>query len=428
MTKANTITSGEVRGFIKQTKASNGFLLHMLESAEARETVRALLSIKPESKGWKGYAYVPAGSLIDDLIQAFEKHTDFPLELPFHSFLFYASGYLMNAGTRVKFGGRERSPELWTIVLAPSGCGKTLSAQLIGKMAPVKADFPECASGARFLQAMEEFEQSNKTTLWIQDEISQKLKQMETIASPLADMKEYLLRAYDGSRIERSIKTGTIVVEHPCLGLLGLNTDEGFFKAISPESLVDGFSQRFGFVVAEKDENRKMYDYPRFDEEALQAAAGKAFARLQAVPLHPVYRFDKAGNAAYDEAFRQLIGTADIPDSFYRRVMFRVCKYALLYHLILAKETDEIDAEDVSWASRLCRQQMMDARRMLAGSLSDLTRMIEVAERLRGRLATEGKKLTARDIVRGVHGIKTAAEARGLLSLIDEAPAQRKAA
>ncbi len=426
--KHHLLTSSDVRGFIRQTKARTGFLTHLLESTEARETVKGLLHIQPNSGGWQGYAYVPVGSPAERIVRAFEQHTDIPLELPFHAFLFYLSGQLMNEGVRISFGGRERTPEIWTIVLAPSGCGKSFSAGMIGRASPVAAEFPECASGAKFLQAMAEHEAEGKTMLWLQDEFAQKLKQIEAVGSPMADTKDYLLRAYDGSRIERSTKTaGSIVVEKPCLGILGLNTDEGFFKTISPESLVDGFAQRFGYVLAIRDERRPMRDFPIYDEKAIGAAVTRAFDDLGQLPLHPIYEFGKSAEAAYCEAFRELAGSVEVPESFFRRVMFRTVKYALLYHLILGKTSTEIDAEDIGWASRLCRQQLNDAKRMLAGSLSDLSRMIAAAENLRNRLAAQGKPCTPRDIVRGVHGVKSAAEARGLLSLL-EPPALAKAA
>lgn len=428
MKNSNSLTSSNVRSLIHQNKARTSFLTHLLESAEARETVKGLLRVQPNGSDWQGYSYVPVGSPAERIVRAFERHTDIPLELPFHTFLFYLSGQLMQQGTRIRFGGRDRTPEIWTIVLAPSGCGKSFSAGMIARAAPVQADFPECASGAKFLQAMAEHERDNKTMLWLQDEFAQKLKQMECSGSPMADTKEYLLRAYDGSRIERSTKTdGSVVVERPCLGILGINTDEGFFKAISPESLVDGFAQRFGYVLASRDAQRPMRDFPIYDEESIGLAVTKAFNELTALPLHPTYRFGALAEAAYCEAFRELATDADIPESFYRRVMFRTIKYALLYHLILGKQTDEIDAEDVGWASRLCRQQLVDAKRMLAGSLSDLSRMIEAAERLRDRLAAQGKPCTARDIVRGVHGVKTASEAKGLLSLLDSKPLAKAA-
>lgn len=426
--KRNSLTSSDVRGFIRQNKASNGFLTHLLESAEARETVKGLLHIQTNSGGWQGYAYVPVGTPAERIIQAFERHTDIPLELPFHAFLFYLSGHLMKQGVRIRFAGRERTPEIWTIVLAPSGCGKSFSAGMIGRASPIAAEFPECASGAKFLQAMAEHEAEGKTMLWLQDEFAQKLKQIESVGSPMADTKDYLLRAYDGSRIERSTKTaGSIVVEKPCLGILGLNTDEGFFKTISPESLVDGFAQRFGYVLAVRDERRPMRDFPIYDEKAIGAAVGKAFDDIGMLTLHPIYEFGKAAEAAYCEAFRELAGAVEVPESFFRRVMFRTVKYALLYHLILGKDSMEIDAEDIGWACRLCRQQLNDAKRMLAGSLSDLNRMIEAAEALRDRLAAKGEPFTVREIARKVHGVKTAAAARGLLSLL-EPPALAEAA
>lgn len=420
MARPKRLSTSDIKGLMQQTKTGSKFLLHLHESAEACETVRGLLHIREDARQWEGYSYVPPGSVAERIVQAFERHTDIPLELPFHALLFYLSGYLMNQGVRIRFGGRERTPEIWTIVLAPSGCGKSFSASMLAKAAPVAADFPECASGAKFLQAMAEHEQSRKPMLWLQDEFAQKLKQIEAIGSPMADAKEYLLRAYDGGRIERCTKTaGSIVVERPCLAILGLNTDEGFFKSISPESLVDGFAQRFGYVLASRDARRPMRDFPIYDEAAIGHAVEQSFAEVGALLLHPVYEFGKPAELAYCEAFRELSDTADIPESFYRRAMFRTVKYALIYHLLLGKHTDIIDAEDVGWAARLCRQQLIDARRMLAGSLSDLNRMIGAAERLRERLASEGKPCTPRDIARGVHGIKSAAEARGLLSLLE---------
>lgn len=420
MKKRSTLTSSQVKSFIRQTGAKNGFLTHLFESAEARETVKGLLRVQPNASDWQGYAYVPAGSPAERIIRAFEQHTDIPLELPFHAFLFYLSGHLMNKGVRIHFAGRERTPEIWTIVLAPSGCGKSFATRLIGQASPVAADFPECASGAKFLQAMSEHEQASKTMLWLQDEFAQKLKQIEASGSPMADVKDYLLRAYDGSRIERSTKTaGSIVVEKPCLGVLGLNTDEGFMKTISPESLVDGFAQRFGYVLAERDKQRPMRDFPLYDEKAIGKAVGEAFGDISALPLRPTYDFGKTAEAAYIEAFRELADSSEIPESFFRRVMFRSVKYALLYHLILGKHSAVIDAEDIGWASRLCRQQLNDAKRMLAGTLSDLDRMIDAAERVRDKLAAQGKPCTPRDIVRGVHGVRSAKEAQGLLSLLD---------
>ena len=429
MSRQKQTSSRHVRGLMEQNKGRNGFLQYLLESAEARETVKALLGLKLDNASWEGYAYVPAGSAVERIVKAFERETDIPLELPFHSFMFYFSGYLMSKGVRIEFGGRERTPELWTIVLAPSGAGKSFSAGIIAKASPIAAEFPECASGAKFLDAMAEHETAGKPMLWLQDEFAQKLKQIENVGSPMADIKDYLLRAYDGSKIERNTKSaGCTVVEKPCLGILGLNTDEGFFRTISQESLVDGFAQRFGFVVAQRDPKRPMRDFPIYNEKVLGEAVAAAYYDISSLPLHTTYRFGPTAEAAYCEAFRELAGDGDIPESFYRRVMFRTIKYALLYHLILGKDSDQIDAEDVAWASRLCRQQLFDARRMLAGSLGDIRRMLAAAERRRAKSEAEGKPLTARDIQRNVEGVNSAEDARGLLSLMGGEPALPKAA
>ncbi|AVA36607.1 DUF3987 domain-containing protein [Cupriavidus metallidurans] len=361
------------------------------------------------------------GSPLEMVLHAFQAETDIPLELPFFAMLFYVSGYLLAQGVKVEFGGRLRSLETWTILLAPSGAGKSFTSSLIGRHAPVEAEFPECVSGAAFFQAMQDHEQKGKPKLWFQDEFAQKLALIETAGSPLAPAKEYLLRAYDGNPIEYTTKgrNGTPQVEtvsDPRMAVLGVNTDEGFYKKISPESLVDGFAQRFAYVVAAKDPTRPMIDFPIYDEKKLDAAAEAAFARVQSVPLHPVYRIGAEGEAAFRKLFRELFD-GDVPESFYRRAMFLAVKYAAIYHILQGKANDEIDANDFGWAARLLAMHLSDAKKMLAGACSDLSRMLARVIELDRDYAARGEELKAWVVATRVHGIKTSAEAKGLLAL-----------
>lgn len=211
-----------------------GFILRCAASQQARDTMRAMLAIGNAPQPWRGIIAVPPGSPMDRVLGAFHAETDIPLEIPFFAMLHFISGRLLAARTKIKGSTVECYADLWTVVLAPSGSGKTFAHNIIAKAAPVKSTFPECASGARFIEAL----QTHNFGLWFQDEIAQKIKQIESPTSPLADVKEYLLRAYGYDKIERSTKKETITIDEPCLGILGLNTAESFLKALSPESLL----------------------------------------------------------------------------------------------------------------------------------------------------------------------------------------------
>lgn len=390
-----------------------GFLAYAARQQEARETIQAMLAPPADITPWRGILAVPPGSPMDKLLGVFHDETDIPLELPFFAVLHFVSGLLLSKRVKIQGACVDVYPDLWTIVLAPSGAGKTMAHNLIAKAAPVKSSFPEVASGARFIEA---FQQHN-FGLWFQDEFAQKLKQIETPNSPLADVKEYLLRAYGYDKIERSTKKETITIEEPCLGILGLNTPESFFKALSPESLLDGFAARFAYVIAERDPARPMLDFPLYNIERLTQAAQVAFDKIQALPLPAAYLVGAEAETAFRESFR-LLCSGEIPEAFYRRILFRAFKYATLYHVILGKASDTLDAEDMGWAARVSSLHLSDMRRIAEqhGLLGDALKVVRKVRRLR---TLGSKPLTARFIQQRVRGVQSADEARALVGLVN---------
>lgn len=399
-----------------------GFAQWQAMTKEAQETARAMLSIKDrEVGGWRGLLAVPPGSALDGVIQAFYHGTDIPLELPFFALLHFASGMLLERRTRIVGNATNCYADLWTVVLAPSGAGKTFAHDILASASPVKSTFPEANSGARFIEA---FKQHN-FELWFQDEIAKKLEQIETPNSPLADIKEYMLRAYGYGKIERSTKKETITIETPCLGVLGLNTPGDFLRALSPESLMDGFAQRFAFVWAERDPKRPMRDYPLYNMQALGAAARKAFDQLRATPIPEAYRVGDEAETAFREAFGLLCDGAALPESFFRRILFRSFKYAALYHFILGKASDTLDAEDIGWGARASTLHLNDMRRILAETKAgELLMLARKGQAVQARLAKEGKPLTERVLRQSVWGCRDAEIAAAVYAVL--APSQQK--
>ena len=358
------------------------------------------------------------------MLSAFNEETNIPLEIPFFGFLHFVSAVLLDKGVRVVGPIGEMSTEMWTVILAPSGAGKTFATSLIEEAAPVKSNFTEAVSGAAFFEALA----AKPWNLWTQDEIAQKLKQIEDPRSPLGEVKEYLLRTYDNNPIERtSKKDGTQRIERPTMGILGLNTQESFKKALSPESLLDGFAQRFGFVWAERDPARPFKEFPIYNRPRILAECHKAFAKIASITIHPRYKIGPEGEEAFRMSFGLLSRGFEQDESYFRRAMFRAFKYAAIYHVILGKETDALDAQDIGWGARAASIHLVDMGKILSrGSdgqpgTSETAKLAAKVARVRTfveRRKAEGKEHKARNVIQGLSGIANTQEAQLLLDMI----------
>lgn len=397
---------------------AKALLLWAVEHREAIETIRGMLNTKPAKEPWRGIAAVPPKSILDYVLGGFIEETDIPLELPFFAVLHFVSGLLMKHGSKITGKAGTVLPDIWNIVLSDSGAGKTLAHDIVAEQMPIKSEFPTVASGAKFIEALRD----HNNGLWFQDEIAQFLRQVEQPGSPLADVKDYMLKAYSNSKIERATKKETITIEKPSFSLLGLNTPQSFGAAISAESLLDGFAQRFGFVMAQRDPARPWRAFPVYDRQKLAKRVGIGVRKLRKVKLHDTYTVGTEALEAFREAFDFTADGAGqgIAVSFYRRAMWRAWKYALCYHILLGKETPRIEAEDVGWAARVCQLHLADLRKVAAlTAAGDVVEMAERATKTRRRMAGKGKTLTARALQQSMSGSGvTAAEASALVDIV----------
>lgn len=392
------------------------FAKWLTKQDEARDTVRYMLSMKPDASTWRGLLATPPGSALQTILQSFQTETDIPLEMPFFAFIHGISQKLMSRGVVVKGPMGTLHMDLWTIVLAPSGCGKTLAYEIVAKHAPVNYHFPEPASGAAFIQALAD----SPTTHWTQDEIGQKLKQIEQAGSPMNDCKDYLLRIYGNAKIERKTKKELITVDKPVMGILGFNVGEAFVKNMTAESLIDGFAQRFGYVWAERDPARPWQEKPIYHMPRLLGACERAWAKIENNPIHQEYELCSEATSAFKEAFTLLGHAENTNPSFFRRAMFRAFKYAVIYHVILGKESNIIDAEDMGWAARLCHLHINDTCKVLRQKpeFSGAETLVDKARKVKEKMEAEGKPITARAIQQKVWGIKTTEEANAIIALL----------
>jgi hypothetical protein len=385
-----------------------GFARYLAQNPEAARNYAGAMRVMDsmESLAWRGDSAVPTGSPVADILDAFRAETDLPLELPLHSFYFFLSAYLLEKSTRLKFNGQSVSPEVWTVVLAPSGAGKSYSLARIACGAPTLPTIQGIASGAKLIETMAENEAAGRVQAMLVDEFGQLLKGMENPAGPLADVKNYKLLAYDGVKMERNTKAASIVVNDSRMAFFGANVDETFYSILSPESMLDGMAQRYCYCIAERDPNRPFWDYPTYNNEALETVVKDAWARILAVPIHEAYSYAPEALAAYNHEFRTLgkliEGGKQVNVSFYRRLMQRTHKLALLMHVAMGDASPVVSKTAMVYAIRQTRLHIIDTARLIAMKSPKNTGIHDAVADLAARFAEKGQSITARDIQRSV--------------------------
>ena len=387
-------------------------------TGERREILRGILASGTADRTWRGEIIVPPDTLLAKVVELFERTTDFPLEVPAFLTLHCLAAYLLDKAVKVRVAGTKVQTDLWTTILAPSGSGKTQATTVLAEVMPLRL-LPEATSAARFIEEVAK----NNRAAWFQDEWAQMLKRMNS-QTYAEELKDYLLRIYDNRPIARRTAKGTIEIADPALVIVGTTVRETFLDNVSAESMLDGFMQRFQFVIGDPDPARPPDMFPIYHtmEEENLAPLHQAWDVLKRLPIHDEYVVERAAEEAFVDAFKRLfVQNREMPASFFRRIMWRSFKYAIVYHFLLAKVAHVIDAEDVGWAVRVSALHIADARRLLDGyNLNTLETLIRKAEILQSKL---GRKPTPRELIAGIRGINNAAMAYFILEVITQPPA-----
>jgi len=85
--------------------------------------------------------------------------------------------------------------------------------------------------------------------------------------------------------------------------------------------------------------------------------------------------------------------------SFFRRLMQRAHKLALLYHIILGKsEIPQIDEIDVAWAMRLTEWHLRDISKAILAKSGKAADVLISLRTLEAKAKADGRQLTARNV------------------------------
>lgn len=383
---------------------------------EARSYIKTTHAARKRQKEqWRGMTAVPPGTLVEHILAQFQAKTNIPLEIPFFTIMHYVGGYLVSKGVTVDFHGKKIEADFWTIVLGKSGAGKTWTQKQI--KSAIGGTVPEldssAASAARFLEELSAMPQA----LWIRDEMYQLLKVIEQEGSPMAETKAYLLKAYDNDDLERSTKKDKITVKKPVLSILGFTPLEPFVGGMSLESLVDGFAQRFGYVLSKPDPNRPWGKYPVW---SVDSETWRDMWDTMVAGVLPEYKASTEAETTFMKCFQDMMQGMEIDESFYRRILWRAHKFAMIYHILRGQAANPvIDSEDYGWAARVISLQLSDAAEVLemCGG-SDLKKMLDQGAKAVAKLEASGKAVNARNIIRSCNSINNATAARFVLDML----------
>jgi hypothetical protein len=401
-------------------QARDKLLAQLLESADGRALLASLYVGRQELTVLD--AVTPPGSLLDTVIRQLRERTDLPAELGLavvHSML---SAALAQAGSTVQWEGEAQAIELalWTIVLAPSGAGKTFVRNLVASaLGLTLQELPEPGSGRVFIDSMKEL---GGRAMWVRDEYGQL---MAAIASggPLGPLRDLLLRTYDHAKLEvNTKKDGLVTVPYPVLSIFGSTVDSTWATCIDAAMLADGLLARHLFVVAK---HRPM-SVPLYPHAAMTAAIEEAAQPLKERLAEGTQRFviTQSARELYEELWRQTAASlADaINPAYYRRITWSTSRYAVLYHLLLGRPGTSVGRDAMRWAWRMTQLHLEYARQTLALSdpafSSKVERIIAWVEQRVHEGADPKSGGFVRDLCRHLsHDKVTAQEARYLIDL-----------
>jgi hypothetical protein len=354
----------------------------------------------------------PNDTFIKTVTNLFSEHTDIPVKMALFVALAHVSAYLLQSGVKLEMDGSTATPDIWLALLAQSGSGKTFTNQFLQKIAPVRR-FPGSSTAAKFMMDLAE----NNKSFWHADEFGLFLDNIENRESH-QEIKEYLLKLYDGDTLRRRTKSDPIEIEDPALTIVGTTVIGTFKEYLSPDMLLGGFAQRFQYVVA--DEQREPVPIYTINRPEVLEAGRKSWNRVCSLPLRQLYRVTPHALRAFEERYLHLFSPGETDASFFRRVMWRAPRYALLYHVLLRKRAAEIDAEDMEWGLRVAELHLADFGKVM--NLFDMNRLATVisnAERCRDQIRKQhGREITARDLITKVRHIENAGIARFVLDVI----------
>ncbi len=384
---------------------------------------------KKEYKEWEGITSVPPGSLLEDILTEFSKvrvdgypATSIPLDIPFLLFFHIVSAYLISNDVIITVNNQKIYCDFWTVLLSGSGSGKTwtlnrFKESFLSNLDSIVFEM-NMTGGASFMLELEKHHKG----LWVRDEVQQLFNKTENKNSSSSDIYDYMLRLYDNATLERVTKDDTIVIENPVLSFFGMNTPEAFIKNITEDRMTDGQAQRYAYQLTTEKSQEDIRFWQKVPDWHVDTSNWKEKWDLMFKNLQTSYIVSESGLKEYRRIYLSYAKNTQVNESFFRRILWRIHKYAMVYHIInFQAEKPELTSLDYLWAERLIEKQLTDTYTIIDGcSGGMLSKKLKRAEEVIQKFENENKTITARALVQYIKDIKTIQEAESILKILHQ--------
>lgn len=316
--------------------------------------------------------YCPVGTVLEDVVRIAHQCTDLPPSIAYFSSLTLLGARLTQEGFGCQFpDGKLVQPNVWVIVLAPSGTGKTLLledvSQYVLKNALPKR-LPDTITAAAFHQYYcvdaddPELSYRRARSAFIRDEANEFFRTLKKEAGE--ELRDQLLRTYGGSSLVRATKAdGERATPPVTMSFYGSAVDASFFKVIDQDDYQNGLMQRFQFILAhDRPEHRiSWYSFAGGVREAAQERFDSEWADILQRPRQ--LTVTSAAMRAFDGWFHQRFKRGPSEESYFRRAAFVAFKYATVFAILAGSAN--VDAGNLTLALRVIDRHLSDLHKCM---------------------------------------------------------------
>ena len=248
----------------------------------------------------------------------------------------------------------------------------------------------------------------NNGSYWLQDEAGQFFQNV--LKNPMySRIKPWMLDAYSNKPISNRLKSEQkkLVLPDPHFTFLGLTVRETWKDNVDAASMLDGFCQRFNYVIAPRRTDTDMFDHFLYF-----AGDGVEDKREELRELWQSLCYQEGALDSYEltddvlpflegwwSGLRSTWGDGAVPGSFIRRIGYSVLSYLVILHFLLGRSRHKIDLETAELATKFAEFHIESTHIMMREYGDSSTKYVQKVADMRQSLLADGKtKVTPRDI------------------------------
>ena len=290
-------------------------------------------------------------------------------------------------------GENSVKPNLWALIFAPSGAGKSkmmrylirrLELEMGGSQAMSYLPQPDSAAAVRdnMLAA-----QAPLLAFW--DEVGRLYGDAQGKSSNNTGLRKVMLQAHDGV-VSRSLAGGKNAQSNICLSLIGVTVTETMNDDFMPADWKSGLLARHNMVAAAPvlrptdplEYGRRLRVSTVLKKLHKSGVVNQWASDLVGYKLHDHYTITEEAEAYGDRRIGLLVQALGTNDSFALRYMYTGYKLALILHVLYRRAGSVIDKEDMANAFDIIEVSLRDLKHLSSeGESQETCRLLDLAEK-----------------------------------------------